>query len=215
MTKHPAPFTHALLPHLASMIVPADNILDPFAGIGRAHLLKELLPSWVNITCVELEPEWARQCNRGVVGNALRLPFPDQYFDGVVTSPCYGNRMADHHEAKDGSARNTYRHKLGRPLHPDNAGQLQWGYAYKNFHRLVWAEVRRVLAVGGVFVLNVKDHVRGGQRVLVCEWHKLCLQTSGFLLTDTLQVPVHGNGFGANGKLRVPYEIIYRFVRVS
>lgn len=50
-----------------------------------------------------------------IVGNALYLPFRDRAFDGIVTSPCYGNRMADHHDARDDSKRNTYTHSARHP----------------------------------------------------------------------------------------------------
>ena len=79
-----------------------------------------------------------------------------------MTSPTYGDRLADHHDARDGSVRHSYKHDLGRDLHPDNSGAMQWGPAYRDFHTAAWVEVRRVLRPGGRFVLNVKDHVRGG-----------------------------------------------------
>jgi tRNA G10 N-methylase Trm11 len=95
-----------------------------------------------------------------VVGDALALPFPDATFDAVVTSPTYGNRMADHHHARDGSLRYSYTHTLGRSLHPNNSGTLHWGAEYQRFHSLAWREVWRVVRPGGRFVLNIKDHVR-------------------------------------------------------
>jgi hypothetical protein len=51
---------------------------------------------------------------------------------------------------------------LGRPLTPGNSGALQWGEEYRALHVAVWTECRRVLKPGGIFVLNVKDHIRGG-----------------------------------------------------
>jgi hypothetical protein len=53
--------------------------------------------------------------------------FDDATFDAICTSPTCGNRMADHHEARDISPRHTYRHVLGRPRTPGNSGALQWG----------------------------------------------------------------------------------------
>lgn len=38
---------------------------------------------------------------RTIVGNALALPFPDATFDAIATSPTYGNRMADSHNAQE------------------------------------------------------------------------------------------------------------------
>jgi hypothetical protein len=85
---------------------------------------------------VELEPEWASQHPRTMVGDARALPLPDATFDMVVTSPTYGNRMTDHHNAKDGSRRITYTHNLGRTLTPGNSGAMQWGEDYRQLHRL-------------------------------------------------------------------------------
>ena len=60
-------------------------------------------------------------------GDSGQMHYPDVTFDAICTSPTYGNRMADHHEARDGSPRDTYRHVLGRPLTPGNSGALHWG----------------------------------------------------------------------------------------
>src|SRR5437868_9381022 len=106
----------------------APLVLDPFAGVGGIHTLAAL--GIAHTVGVELEPECALQHPRNIVGSALALPFPDDTFDAIVTSPCYGNRMADHHDAKDASRRNTYTHALGRPLAFANAGSLQWGDSY-------------------------------------------------------------------------------------
>lgn len=130
MIRHPAKFTDALLPSFAHLIPPATRGLDPFGGTGKIFLLHDLVPD-LQIECIELEPEWAAYDSRITVGNALALPYCDASFDWVCTSPTYGNRMADHHNARDGSRRNTYRHALGRPLHRDNSGAMQWGDEYR------------------------------------------------------------------------------------
>jgi DNA modification methylase len=92
-------------------------------------------------------------------------------FDAVVTSPCYGNRLADHHNASDPESRRSYTHDLGRDLSAGSSGAMHWGSAYRNFHRAAWAETWRVLRPGGRLVLNIKDHVRKGKRQLVAGWH--------------------------------------------
>lgn len=121
MVTHPAKFSSSILTVLAGLVQPEWRILDPFAGTGRVHSLGS------NTWGVEIEPEWASMHPRTIVGDALHLPFAAKSFDAVITSPTYANRLADHHEAKDGSVRHSYRHDLGRPLHPSNSGQLQWG----------------------------------------------------------------------------------------
>lgn len=78
-------------------------VLDPFAGVGKIHTLEN------HTSGIELEPEWAAQApiNKGItiVGDALERmrEWATFYvgFDAVVTSPTYGNRMADHHDAKE------------------------------------------------------------------------------------------------------------------
>lgn len=108
MTPHPAPFPRYVLERLA-LILRAEHrrlqlggplkVLDPFAGIGRIHDLPSDIADTVG---VELEPEWANQRERTIVGDATALPATwTRRFDAVVTSPTFGNRLADHHEAKD------------------------------------------------------------------------------------------------------------------
>ena len=92
-----------------------------------------------------------------IVADALALPFPDGAFDAIVTSPTYGNRYADHFTPKEGTewTWRSYTLDLGRKLHPNNSGQLQWGPEYRTFHTRAWAQAVRVLCPGGRFVLNI------------------------------------------------------------
>jgi SAM-dependent methyltransferase len=209
--RHPARYSDALLPVLARILAHSKRILDPFAGTGRIHALGLRGETYG----IELEPEWAAMHPRTQQGNALALPFGDGYFDAICTSPAYGNRMADHHEARDASRRNTYTHALGRQLHPDNAGKLQWGDAYKDFHRRAWAEAARVLQPGGLFVLNVADHIRAGRRMHVSQWHVDTLLCMGFALRDTQEVPTPGLRHGANAASRVGFEYVFTLVKVG
>lgn len=208
VAPHPATFTPLLLPIMAAMLIGRRYILDPFGGTGGIFDLGKWLGPGVQFEAVEIEPEWAGQDDRITCGNALDLQWDDGEFDAICTSPCYGNRMADHHNARDDSRRITYRHYLGRPLHPDNSGQLQWGREYRDFHIAAWAEAVRVLRPGGVFVLNVKDHIRGGERQDVVAFHLGVLLGLGLVQQDWIEVPVRGMGFGANRKARVDHEVI-------
>lgn len=214
--EHPAKFSVGVLgkiaPHLPARA--SARVLDPFAGIGGVFGLREL-GFQGDIVGVEIEPEWAANHPGIIVGNAISLEFPDECFDAIVTSPVYGNRMSDHHEARDASRRNTYRHVLGRRLHPDNAGQLQWGDKYREFHTLAWAEAVRVLKTGGLFFLNIKDHIRKGERQNVALWHQGCLMDLGLLPRACDRVAARGNGYGNNGRERVPYELVYRFEKIG
>jgi hypothetical protein len=215
--RHPATFSNVLLPIIAFQIqyhAPPDMfllILDPFAGIGKIFELEKLIPGcvvWAN----EIEPEWAAKRERSRVGDALDLSWAASgWFTVICTSPCYGNRMADHHNARDISRRNTYRHALGRPLSDNNAGELQWGMEYRSFHVKAWAETSRVLCYGGLFILNISNHIRKGVEQLVSEWHRDTLIEMGFSLLDDIHVMTPRNKFGANRNLRVGYEHVYVF----
>lgn len=219
MTAHPATFTTILLPIFASLLPHTPlRILDLFAGTGKIALLHDALPN-TRFFGAELEPEWSAMANTAgcptPICSATNLPYPTATFDALVTSPCYGNRMADHHDARDASPRHTYRHVLGRPLHTLNAGALQWGDAYRALHAAAWTEARRVLRPGGILVLNVKDHIRGGIIQRVTNWHAVTLLGLGFVCTTRVHVPCPGQRHGANSQLRLAYESVLGFELVS
>lgn len=183
--SHPARYSDAVLEVIRDLLrshrLGGRRLLDPFAGTGRVHELRHE----VDTAGVELEPEWAAMSEHTTVGNALALPFDDASFDVIATSPCYANRLADAHTAIDPHLRRSYTHDLGRPLHPDNAGAMQWGKRYRDFHLRAWAEVTRVLRPAGVFILNIKDHTRDGARQPVSSWHATTLiERLGFVLVD-------------------------------
>ena len=123
--------------------------------------------------------------------------------------------MADHHNAKDGSVRNTYTHKLGRPLRLNNSGKMQWGDEYRIFHTSVFKECKRVLRQRGSLILNIKDHIRNGSRQEVTQWYKTMFEISGFLLIKEIRCPVSGNRYGANSAMRIEYESILEFKNVK
>jgi tRNA G10 N-methylase Trm11 len=189
------------------------KVLDPFAGVGNIHALHDQFG--IDTYGIELEPEWANQHPRSDVGNALDLPFRDNFFDAIVTSPTYGNRMADHHNAKDGSKRHTYKHYLGRDLSNDSSAMLYWGPEYKEFHVQAWAEASRVLKVGGMFLLNISDHIRKGERMLVSNWHLTTLFDLQFVLEGCTLLDTHRQGHGRNGQLRVKGEMLYALRKVA
>lgn len=216
MPQHPAKYTDVLMPVFARVLREhgAQSVLDPMAGVGKIGLLRDYGFAG-RIVANEIEPEWAAQAPAHVeihVGDAANMTWArDGEFDAIVTSPTYGNRMADHHNARDGSRRYTYRHVLGRPLNPANTGQMQWGEAYREAHRRIWAECIRVLRSGGVFVVNVKNHIRRGEIVRVSEWHAEELQRQGLQLIERVRVECPGMRHGANAGLRVEHEDVWVF----
>ena len=202
MAPHPARYSDAILQAVESMGLDNLRVLDPFAGVGG---LRRVLP---NATLVELERGWATH----IVGDARRLPFARDSFDAIVTSPCYGNRLADHHNARDGAVRHSYTHDLGRRLRPESSGELYfWQSAYKSFHVSAWGEALRVLCPGGIFVLNISNFIRNGQEQFVSEWHLETLEGMGCHLMRDYQIGTPRMRYGANGNARVEFEHIMVF----
>lgn len=219
MPNHPARFSSELIPIFCDLLQQyaplANTVFDPFGGTGeRLDELASLLPQ-MQFRATEIEPLW-HVSERVCLGNALRLPLFDDSVDVVLTSPAYGNRMADHHNAKDGSRRRTYRHMLGVPLHPDNSGAMQWGEAYRAFHVAAWTEAKRILQpyaprYRGILMLNIKNHIRGDLEMKVTQWHTAALVELGFDLIDIKEVPVPSMRFGANANKRALCESVIVF----
>ena len=211
--KHPAKYTDDFIPLFAEILVEkgCKKILDPFAGVCKIVEIKKFGYDGL-IYANEIEREWAVQGFEEVdclnIGDAEHLPFKSDFFDAICTSPTYGNRMADSHKAKDSSKRNTYTHTLGKELKEGNTGKMQWGSKYKEKHKAIYLELRRVLKDGGIFILNVSNHIRKGEVVKVTDWHVETLEDLGFTKIQEKRIETPRNGFGANSKLRVPYESI-------
>lgn len=244
---------------LTAFLNPEDSdevvkILDPFAGPGGIHALRNLNRRWQTFG-VEIEHEWAAASPYTWRGDsrrlaALRTVARRLPFDAIATSPTYGNRMADHHEARDpcractgiggfvmvdgdwlpgvqlGHAnetiyracqdcrgtgltrRHTYRHELGRALTPGNAGAMQWGDEYRDLHRLVWVQCFDVLKDDGLFILNIKDHIRDGVFQGVPGWHLRTLQSLGFMIENVTALATGAMRHGANRQLRADAELV-------
>ena len=196
--KHPARFSAPVLSGLRRIVddqCAEFRILDPFAGVGGVHQLAAH-ERGVFTYGVEIEEEWARQSVGTVCGDSRFLTdfFPFDHFDMVVTSPAYGNRMADQYLPPDTdlSKRYTYATSLGRRLSEANGAGLQWGDEYRDLHASVWVSCVDVLKPGGLVVLNVKDHFRNGVRQHVRDWHVGWFLEAGFDLVDEVELDSDG-----------------------
>lgn len=216
LAKHPAKYTPKFIPVFSDILTRYNvkRIIDPNAGTCR---IAEVCEHGYDgeVYCVDLEREWLSQGFGKVtsfyLGDAEFLPYKDNYFDGACTSPTYANRMADAHDAKDGSRRNTYTHVLGRKLSEGNTGAMQWGDTYRDKYTHIWQELRRVLCDGAVFILNIKDHIRKGEVIPVTAWHIATLESLGFEMVEHQHIDVPSNRMGENGEKRIPYESIVTF----
>lgn len=211
---HPAVFSFEILQAAADMLEEQHvEILDPFAGVGKIHQLQEFVDWTVNTVGIEIEPEWANLHERTIVGDALNTNrlFSVESFDAIVTSPVYGNRFSDSHNAKDGSERRSYTHDIGRKLHQNNSGQMQWGKTYRDFHGRAWSIIAQVLRPGGRFILNVSDHIRSGERMHVVNFHTETLINLGLHLVDANRIETRRFRWGANSDLRVNSELVLAF----
>lgn len=214
-TRHPAKFSNAVLAEILTLSAKWNlgrTVLDPFAGTGKIHALRQ----WGFLTAgLELEPEWAAMSPYTRVGDALATGFPDNAWTTIVTSPTYGNRMADHYNVQDASRRNTYQTALGRDLHPDNSGRLQWGPAYRDFHTKAWTEARRILVPDGHLVLNISDHIRNREYMPVTQWHVDCLCGLGFGVLDWRTVETPRLRYGQNHAARIDHESVILFLKID
>lgn len=228
---HPAKFTEPIIDKLQALVlaearrvqgrvIPADcpvQVLDPFAGVGRVHRLAR--PNRIRTVGVEIEPEWAACHPDTICADALEwLPRPGNYgrFDIVVTSPTYGNRLADHHNAQDGSRRRSYTHDLARPLAETNSGKLHWGSAYWAFHALAYRRIFNATKPGGLFLLNVSDFYRRQALVAAVEWHRGAAMGAGFTSSgpDVAVETPRLRGVGAETTAaRATHEVILRLRR--
>jgi hypothetical protein len=189
-TKHPAKYSAPILDVL-DRLVQAEGaehrrreraagrhprpleVFDVMAGVGRIHELARA--NHVLTVGIEIEPEWAglhpgticADCRQwiGRPGHAERA-------DVVATSPDYGNRFADHHEARDGSRRHSYRHDLGRMPTEGSTTVLPYGHRYCEAHASIVRAVDRLVRPGGLVLWNVSNFYRGDELVGVVEFHR-------------------------------------------
>lgn len=212
--RHPAKYTDDFMSIFADLLNGRERILDPFAGTGKIGVIKNFGFDG-EVYANEIEPEWIKpnkyNCDFITTEDAEFLKYPTAYFDAICTSPTYGNRMADHHTAKDGSKRNTYTHCIGRKLSDGNTGKMQWGVEYMEKHERIYRHLASLVKDGGLFVLNVKNHIRKGKEIDVKSFHERVIIESGFEKVKEIFIETKGNGFGANAEKRTNGEYILVF----
>ena len=122
-------------------MVPAPaKILDPFAGSGKIHLMRD--HGEYSTVGVEIEKEYADQHPDTIWGDARHMTFSDGEFDAIVTSPTYGNDMAGNRKNSfDAADRHNYSSALERPLSEGNTGVYVWGEKYRQLHEEAWIEI--------------------------------------------------------------------------
>lgn len=245
VADHPARFSDDILPVIERYLEPGSLVLDPFAGVGRIHELTtvftigvEIEPEWATahprtiVGDATFLPSWWTGMFDAVAtspGYANRMSdshnaqercracqatgkHPDswEWATPVDCAKCNGLGRRKYR-------RITYTHYIGRKLHPNNSGQMQWGQRYRSLHERSWAEVRRVLRdprpgePPARFVLNISDHVRKGEVVEVVDWHLRCCEKLGFVLVDQQEVKTPRMLFGENREKRVEYEVVALF----
>ena len=212
LRPHPASYSAGLIPTFAALLEGRSHrVLDIFAGKGGIHELGALGP--YETVGVELEPEWAMWRPETLVADATDLPFEDDSFTAIATSPAYGNRMSDYDEPPaDAPERRDYVCSLGRPLSPNNAAGFAWDDAeYMELHEAAWAEAVRVLAPGGVMLLNVVDHWEQDRHIGVAGMHLTHLvKAFGPDISAMVSADASGWTAAANGDVRIAGEWVVR-----
>jgi hypothetical protein len=212
---HPAKFTDDQIDNIAGVLEEEFNgkkvkVLDPYAGTGRIFDLEIYFGH--KTTAIEIEPEWANHHPAIVCADShawMKEAKPNQ-FDAVATSFVFPNRITDHHNAKDGSKRHTYKHYLGRDPSPKSSATLGWGPNWRAFHRNGFKLMRRVVKNNGLIILDSKNHFtdNGMTEHYVNEWVIRKLNNMGMPLLQARPVFAQGLRHGKNYNERSDRHLI-------
>lgn len=232
---HPAPFSASIMDVLAELIRDWPGpILDPYAGIGRVHELGRD-DTWG----IEIEEPWADAHERTIWGDsstarlALFSPPGGVCISGrhipepkaIVTSPDYGNRMADQYlgtpeeqrkRAEHGETprRRSYAISLGRKVSEGSSARYAFGEAYKAQHRRIFTAVTSVCLPDAKLALNVSDFYKTlssgaePQRIHVVSFWVELIAELGWVVEGLIPVGTRRFRDGANSDLRVDEETI-------
>lgn len=235
-SPHPAPFSQPIMDVLKDLIADWPGpILDPYAGCGRVHELGRD-DTWG----VEIEREWAESSPLTIWSDSSSLTVLDHHEHlasvrhlgvdyerwisfprprAIVTSPDYGNRMADAYlgtpeELSERAAsgkpprRKGYAISLGRALSPGSTSREHFGPGYISAHTKVMTAVTGVCLPDAMAAVNVSDFFKAKKRVLVVSFWVQLLRTLGWNIIDMIPVGTRRYRDGTNSELRVDAEQI-------
>lgn len=223
-TPHPAMWSQAILEALDEM-VPPGRYLDPYAGTCK---INTIAADNRRFYCVEIEPEWAARYVEWTPldGSPVLEPFTGDclkwmkiwkrngtQFDGVVSSPVYGNRMSDHHNAKDASRRRGYRFQLGRMPTEGSTGVMYfWQLRFKDHHQKAVKLIGKLVRPGGYVFWNVKNFYKTVNGIEieydVLGWFVTEFEKRGFEIEKVVDVGTPGFREGENYEIRKAMEHI-------
>jgi hypothetical protein len=208
-----------------------------------ARLPRGATGTWVDTVGVEIEPEWAA-CHantvcadafhwlrmlgkRGAVlageetsGLPMNLLMGNQggmgrpLIDMWVTSPTYGNRMADHHDAQDDSTRHGYAFYLGRLPSEGSTSVMPWGPDYWEAHAEAYRLMLAASRPGAPLVLNVSNFPKANAMVDAVEWHRGAAIGAGWLVdrsTRVVKIETSRLRHGQNWQDRATHEVVMSF----
>ena len=216
---HHTRYHPAILEAIEARIGDSKMILDPMAGtMERLAGLEARDRGWHQVWGIEYEREWVDGYPhpRLQQGDARKLPFPKEHFDAIVVSPSYGNRDSDRTgEWWDNFDRKTYAAALGRNVTDGSLCVPFNTEEYRAGHTLAWAESVRVLKTGGLFFINLKNHIRQGRIIRVSQWHREVLRdVLGLTEIDDTSIPTKGRLSGEHYAVRAELvEKIYVYLK--
>jgi len=187
-SRHPATWDERLISAAAEMIehhTAAPGILiDPMAGEG-SHYAPFAEAGWtVIMSDIHL---WPHRDRRVLCCDAADISADDDSIDVLLTSPPFGNRLADKMSTDD-DQRVTYADRRGADAAENDASGMQWGAAYRSAMRRIWTEAARLLKDDGLAVIDIKDHIRGGSRQHVTAWTIQAWRDLGWTVADIIPV---------------------------
>lgn len=212
---HPAKFSNELLPTISKYAY--GIILDPMGGVGKIGLLKKQKDCRVShIVINEIESEWAEQAFGNMVDAVLigDARYLTGRYDCIVTSPPYGNRMADNFKAfKPDSMRRRYAGDLGRNPSIGSVACKHWGRGYQEMMIEIYDNII-VNVKFDRFILNVSNFIRDFKEIDVIGFYIEYFKSKGFcVLAHEKVITRRQKGVGANTNLRVLTESIIVFER--